>query len=85
MVHLIQAASLAHRTPAPSIAISRRRSLPRLHQQSDASSHSSDSTHGSVVSMLRLLAIAYVGKNAVAVKQRAETLDAIVEELDLLE
>jgi hypothetical protein len=37
------------------------------------------------VSMLRLLAIAYVGKNAVAVKQRAETLDAIVEELDLLE
>jgi|SaaInl59LU_5_DNA_1037362.scaffolds.fasta_scaffold112801_1 hypothetical protein len=32
-----------------------------------------------------LIAIAYVGKNAVAVKQRAETLDAIVEELDLLE
>ena len=42
-------------------------------------------THATVVSMLRLLAIAYVGKNAVAVKQRAETLDAIVEELDLLE
>jgi DNA-binding MurR/RpiR family transcriptional regulator len=42
-------------------------------------------TQTTVVSMLRLLAIAYVGKNAVAVKQRADTLDAIVEELDLLE
>lgn len=43
------------------------------------------STHATVVSMLRLLAIAYVGANAVAVKQRADTLDAILEELDLLE
>jgi DNA-binding MurR/RpiR family transcriptional regulator len=42
-------------------------------------------THATVVSMLRLLAIAYAGKNHDAVKQRAETLDAIIEELDLLE
>ena len=42
-------------------------------------------THATMVSMLRLLAIAFVGQNAEAVKQRAETLDAIVEELDLLE
>ncbi|MFK7880801.1 MurR/RpiR family transcriptional regulator [Roseobacter sp.] len=42
-------------------------------------------THATVVSMLRLLAIAYAGQNATAVKQRMETLDAIVEELDLLE
>jgi hypothetical protein len=33
----------------------------------------------------RLVAIAYAGQSAVAVKQRQETLDAIVEEVDLLE
>ncbi|WP_424968361.1 MULTISPECIES: MurR/RpiR family transcriptional regulator [unclassified Dinoroseobacter] len=42
-------------------------------------------THATVVSMLRLLAIAYAGKNQDAVKQRAETLEAITEELDLFE
>lgn len=35
--------------------------------------------------MLRLVAIAYAGQSAMAVKQRQETLDAIVEEVDLLE
>ncbi|MEM1077224.1 MAG: MurR/RpiR family transcriptional regulator [Pseudomonadota bacterium] len=42
-------------------------------------------THATVVSMLRLIAIAYAGKNQDAVKQRAEMLEAITEELDLLE
>jgi hypothetical protein len=35
--------------------------------------------------MLRLVAIAYAGQSATAVKKRRETLDAIVEEVDLLE
>ena len=43
------------------------------------------STHATVVSMLRLVAIAYAGSNADAVKQRVDTIEAIVEELDLLE
>lgn len=42
-------------------------------------------THATLVSMLRLLAIAYVGMNGEAVRQRGETLDEIMEELDLLE
>ncbi|KAA2314241.1 MurR/RpiR family transcriptional regulator [Pseudooceanicola sediminis] len=42
-------------------------------------------THATLLSMLRLLAIAYIGKNPEAVKQRADTLDAINEELDLFE
>lgn len=42
-------------------------------------------THAAMVSMIRLLAIAYTGENAETVKQRSETLEAIVEELDLLE
>ena len=42
-------------------------------------------THATMMSMLRLLAIAFVGQNPEIVKQRSETLDAIMEELDLLE
>ena len=48
-------------------------------------SYSALPTHATLVSMLRLLAITYIGQNAEAVKQRSENLDAIVEELDLLE
>lgn len=48
-------------------------------------SYSALPTHATLVSMLRLLAITYIGQNADAVKQRGETLDSIVEELDLLE
>lgn len=48
-------------------------------------SYSTLPTHATLVSMLRLLAITYIGQNAEAVKQRGETLDAIVEELDLLD
>ena len=42
-------------------------------------------THASMLSMLRLLGIAYAGKKQEAVKQRGDTLDAIIEELDIME
>lgn len=42
-------------------------------------------THMTLLSMLRLMAIAYIGQNPDTVQQRAEMLDAINEELDLLE
>ena len=42
-------------------------------------------THATLLSMLRLMGIAYAGKNPESVKQRADTLDAIVEELDIME
>ncbi len=42
-------------------------------------------THTTLLSMLRLLSISYIGQNPETVKQRAEMLDAINEELDLLE
>lgn len=42
-------------------------------------------THATMMSMLRLLAIAFVGQNPDQVKRRSETLETIAEELDLLE
>jgi DNA-binding MurR/RpiR family transcriptional regulator len=42
-------------------------------------------TYATMLSTLRLLGIAYAGENPETVKQRAEMLDAIVEELDILE
>ena len=42
-------------------------------------------THATMLAMLRLLAIAYAGRNPDAVNQRADILAAIAEELDLLE
>ena len=42
-------------------------------------------THATMLSMLRLLAVSFVGDNPDQVKRRAETLDAISEELDLLD
>lgn len=42
-------------------------------------------THATLLSMLRLMGITYAGKNPESVKQRADTLDAIVEELDIME
>ncbi|MBC07439.1 MurR/RpiR family transcriptional regulator [Thalassospira sp.] len=42
-------------------------------------------THATLLSTLRLMGIAYAGKNPESVKQRADTLDAIVEELDIME
>ena len=42
-------------------------------------------THATLLSMLRLMGIAYAGKNPESVKQRADTLNAIVEELDIME
>ena len=42
-------------------------------------------THATLLSMLRLMGIAYAGKNPESVKQRADALDAIVEELDIME
>ncbi len=42
-------------------------------------------THATMISMLRLLALSYLGQNPDAVSQRIDTLDAINEELDLSE
>lgn len=42
-------------------------------------------THATMLSMLRLIAVAYLGQNAKAVEQRIATLEAINEELDLSE
>lgn len=42
-------------------------------------------THATMISMLRLLALSYLGKNADGVSQRIATLSAINEELDLSE
>lgn len=42
-------------------------------------------THATILSMLRLLGIAFAGKNPETAKQRAETLEAIIEELDIME
>jgi hypothetical protein len=42
-------------------------------------------THATMMSMLRLLALAYLGQNPDAVSQRIATLAAINEELDLSE
>lgn len=42
-------------------------------------------THSTMVSMLRLIAVAYLSQNAGAVEQRIATLEAINEELDLSE
>ncbi|WP_353471453.1 MurR/RpiR family transcriptional regulator [Salipiger sp. H15] len=42
-------------------------------------------THATMISMLRLLALSYLGQNADAVTQRIATLDAINEELNLSE
>ena len=42
-------------------------------------------THATMLSMLRLMAVACVGQNPAAVSQRIATLDAINEELDLSE
>lgn len=42
-------------------------------------------THATMISMLRLLALSYLGQNPDAVSQRIATLDAINEELDLSE
>ncbi|MCT8328318.1 MurR/RpiR family transcriptional regulator [Albidovulum sediminis] len=42
-------------------------------------------THATMVAMLRLMAVAYLGQNAEEVGQRIATLDAINEELDLSE
>lgn len=42
-------------------------------------------THATMLSMLRLLAVSFANENPEQVKRRAETLDAISEELDLLE
>lgn len=42
-------------------------------------------THATMLSILRLMAVAYAGQNAEAVSQRLATLDAINEELDLSE
>ncbi|MCR9149065.1 MAG: MurR/RpiR family transcriptional regulator [Rhodobacteraceae bacterium] len=40
-------------------------------------------THATMLSVLRLIAVAYLGRNAEAVSQRIATLSAIEEELDL--
>lgn len=42
-------------------------------------------THATMISMLRLLALSYLGQNPEAVSQRIATLDAINDELDLSE
>lgn len=42
-------------------------------------------TNSTVVSMLRLIAMSFIGKNQKAVKQRAQIMETIIEELDLLE
>ena len=42
-------------------------------------------THATMLSMLRLIAVAYLGQNGEAVAQRIATLEAINEELDLSE
>ncbi|MHC0053635.1 MurR/RpiR family transcriptional regulator [Actibacterium sp. D379-3] len=42
-------------------------------------------THATMMTLLRLLAIALVGQNPETAKQRADILDAIGEELDLME
>ncbi|MEM6383158.1 MAG: MurR/RpiR family transcriptional regulator [Pseudomonadota bacterium] len=42
-------------------------------------------THATLVSMIRLLAVGFAGENPELVKRRAETLETISEELDLLE
>ncbi|WP_020560908.1 MurR/RpiR family transcriptional regulator [Thiofilum flexile] len=42
-------------------------------------------THATMLSMLRLIALAYLGQNAEAVSRRIATLEAINEELDLSE
>lgn len=42
-------------------------------------------THATMLSLLRLLGIAYIGENVEAVEQRMEILDAIEEELNLSE
>jgi DNA-binding MurR/RpiR family transcriptional regulator len=42
-------------------------------------------THATMLSALRLIAVAYLGRNLEAVHQRISTLSAIDEELDLLE
>lgn len=42
-------------------------------------------THATMLSVLRLLAVAYMGQNADLVSQRMSTLDAIDEELDLFD
>lgn len=42
-------------------------------------------THATMMSMLRLLALSYLGQNPEAVSQRIATLDAINDELDLSE
>lgn len=42
-------------------------------------------THATMISMLRLIAITFIGQNPELVKQRGENLDAIMEELDLVE
>ncbi|MEM1288316.1 MAG: MurR/RpiR family transcriptional regulator [Pseudomonadota bacterium] len=42
-------------------------------------------THATLASMLRLLAVSFASENPELVKRRAETLETIAEELDLLE
>ncbi len=42
-------------------------------------------THATMLSAIRLIAVAYLGRNPEAVHQRISTLSAIDEELDLLE
>lgn len=42
-------------------------------------------THATLLSMLRLLAVSFAGENPDQVKRRSDTLDAIAEELDLLD
>ena len=48
-------------------------------------SYSALTTHSTMLSLLRLIAVAYQGQNGVAVDQRLSTLGAIDEELDLFE
>jgi F0F1-type ATP synthase epsilon subunit len=40
-------------------------------------------THATMISVLRLIAVAYLGRNSEAVSRRIATLSAIDEELDL--
>lgn len=42
-------------------------------------------THATMLTLLRLLAVTYAGQNADAVRQRADMLDSIQEELDMME
>ena len=50
-----------------------------------ASSYAAIPSHATMLSVLRMIAMAYLGRNPEAVGQRISTLDAIDEELDLFE